>query len=107
VEIVSRLRASDVSPATLDALRVTADRPCTEYPYVSWEQLAVEDHAWLRRITAQLDRRLTLTQQQEVLALAGTVPATRYAWFANTCERGGSRWPTLTLPTGAEDRNNL
>jgi transcriptional regulator with XRE-family HTH domain len=73
LEIVSRLRASDVSPATLDALRITADRLCSEYPYMSSEQLAVEGRAWLRRITALLDRRLTLAQHQEVLALAGTV----------------------------------
>lgn len=53
--------------------QVTADRLCSEYPYLSSEQLAVEGRAWLRRITALLDRRLTLAQHQEVLALAGTV----------------------------------
>lgn len=73
LEIVSRLRASDVSAATLDALRITADRLCCEYPYMSSAQLRVEGQAWLRRITALLDRRLSLSQHQEVLSLAGTV----------------------------------
>src|SRR3954471_14458975 len=73
LEIISRLRKSDVSPATLDALRITADRLCSEYPYMSSEQLAAEGRAWLRRMTTLLDRRLTLAQHQEILALAGTV----------------------------------
>lgn len=73
LELVSRLRTSDVSPATLEALRITADRLCSEYPYMDPQQLAIEGHAWLRRICSLLDRRLTLLQHQEVLSLAGTV----------------------------------
>ncbi|MFI9639904.1 XRE family transcriptional regulator [Micromonospora sp. NPDC051925] len=73
LELVSRLRLSDVSAGTLEALRITADRLCAEYPYASPEQLSVEGHAWLRRICDLLDRRLTLTQHREVLSLAGTV----------------------------------
>lgn len=73
LEIVSRLRVSDVSPATLDALRITADRLCSEYPYMPSAQLRIEGQAWLKRITALLDRRLSLRQHQEVLSLAGTV----------------------------------
>ncbi|MEV0397557.1 helix-turn-helix domain-containing protein [Polymorphospora rubra] len=73
LEILSRLRSSDVSPATLDALRITADRLCCEYPHMPSEQLYIEGKAWLRRITALMDRRLTLAQHQEVLTLAGWV----------------------------------
>ncbi|WP_231929763.1 tetratricopeptide repeat protein [Micromonospora inositola] len=73
VEILARLRSSDVSNATLEALRITADRLCCEYPYMAPEQLRVEGRAWLRRITALRDRRLTLAQHQEVLTLAGWV----------------------------------
>lgn len=73
VEILARLRSSDVSTATLEALRITADRLCCEYPYMESEQLRVEGRAWLRRITALMDRRLTLAQHQEVLSLAGWV----------------------------------
>jgi tetratricopeptide (TPR) repeat protein len=73
VELVSRLRSSDVSPATLDALRITTDRLCSEYPYAACEQLRAEGQTWLRRITSLLDHRLTLAQHQEVLTLAGWV----------------------------------
>lgn len=73
LEIVARLRASDVSPATLDALRITADRLACDYPLVASDQLLREGRAWLRRITSLLDRRLTLAQHQEVLSLAGWV----------------------------------
>ncbi|GAB3330790.1 hypothetical protein GCM10027452_04090 [Micromonospora halotolerans] len=73
VEILARLRSSDVSNATLEALRITADRLCCEYPYMAPEQLRVEGRAWLRRINALRERRLTLAQHQEVLTLAGWV----------------------------------
>lgn len=73
LEIVSRLRASDVSPTTLEALQLTADRLCSEYPFMEPSQLLVEGRAWLRRITGLLDRRLTLAQHREVLSLAGWV----------------------------------
>jgi transcriptional regulator with XRE-family HTH domain len=73
LEIIARLRMSDVSQATLDGLRITADRLCCEYPYMSAEQLRIEGQTWLRRITGILDRRLTLAQHQEVLILGGWV----------------------------------
>jgi tetratricopeptide (TPR) repeat protein len=73
LEILARLRVSDVSQGTLDALRITADRLCSEYPYMDSMQLHLEGRAWLRRITALLDHRLTLAQHQEVLSLAGLV----------------------------------
>jgi len=73
MEIVARLRASDVSPTTLEALRITADRLCCEYSAMPSEQLVAEGRAWLKRITGLLDRRLTLAQHQEVLTLAGWV----------------------------------
>jgi tetratricopeptide (TPR) repeat protein len=37
------------------------------------DQLHVEGQAWLRRITGLLDRRLTLSQHQDVLTLAGWI----------------------------------
>lgn len=73
LEILARLRASDVSPSTLDALKITADRLCCEYPYMPPEQLHVEGSAWLNRVTALLGRRLTLAQHREILALAGWI----------------------------------
>src|SRR5262250_2141904 len=34
LELVSRLQRSDLDPATLDALRIMADRLCSEYPFM-------------------------------------------------------------------------
>lgn len=73
LELVSRLRVSDVSSATLDALRITTDRLCAEYPHMAPEQLAMEGRAWMQRVCSLLDRRLTLAQHREVLSLAGTI----------------------------------
>ncbi|SBT94013.1 hypothetical protein GA0115233_107647 [Streptomyces sp. DI166] len=71
VDIVSRLRASDVDTATLDALRITTDRLCTEYAYLPAEQLLTEGKAWLGRVANLQHQRLTLAQHREVIALAG------------------------------------
>ena len=73
LEILARIRASDVSQSTLDALRITADRLCCEYPYVPSDQLRVEGRAWLQRITHLIDGRTTLAQHRELLSLAGLV----------------------------------
>jgi hypothetical protein len=56
LELLSRLRVSDVSQATLDGVAVTAERLACEYPYLPAEQLHADGRAWLRRITALLDR---------------------------------------------------
>jgi transcriptional regulator with XRE-family HTH domain/tetratricopeptide (TPR) repeat protein len=71
LEILTRLRSSSVDQATLDALRITVDRLCSDYPHTDPRDLAVEGRQWLGRITGMLDRRMTLAQHQEVLALAG------------------------------------
>lgn len=70
-EIVSRLSRSDVDSATLDALRITVDRLCSEYPFMPSEQLLVEGRQWLRRVVEIHSRSLTLAQHREVLALSG------------------------------------
>jgi len=71
VDIVSRLRASDVDTATLDALRITTDRLCTEYAHAPAEQLLTEGRAWLGRVANLQHQRLTLSQHRDVIALAG------------------------------------
>ncbi|RMI32413.1 XRE family transcriptional regulator [Nocardia stercoris] len=73
LEFVSRLRMSDVSDATLDAITITADRLCHEYSRAEPHDLLLEGTAWLRRITSLLDGRLTLAQHRRVLELAGWV----------------------------------
>ncbi len=70
-ELIARLRRSTVDDATLHAVRVTADRLCTEYRFRPTNELRVEGQEWLRRITRLLDERLTYPQHGEVLSLAG------------------------------------
>ncbi|MEV4453161.1 XRE family transcriptional regulator [Streptomyces mirabilis] len=71
LEIVSRLNRSDVDGATLDALRITTDRLCSEYPYMPSGQLIIEGRQWLRRVVELHTKSLTLAQHREVLALSG------------------------------------
>ncbi|MFD0229062.1 XRE family transcriptional regulator [Streptomyces hirsutus] len=71
LEIVSRLNRSDVDGATLDALRITTDRLCSEYPYMPSDQLIIEGRQWLRRVVELHTKSLTLAQHREVLALSG------------------------------------
>ncbi|MBT2411595.1 XRE family transcriptional regulator [Streptomyces sp. ISL-12] len=70
-EIVRRLERSDIDGATLDALRVTADRLASEYPVVPGERLLVEGRQWLRRVVALNTSSLTSAQRREVLAVSG------------------------------------
>ncbi|MET8704355.1 XRE family transcriptional regulator [Kitasatospora sp. NPDC004723] len=71
VDIIARLRASDVDTATLDALRITADRLCCEYAYMPADQLLVEGRAWLARVVGLQHQRVNLAQHRELIALAG------------------------------------
>ncbi|CUU61127.1 hypothetical protein Ga0074812_15717 [Parafrankia irregularis] len=71
LEIVSRMRMSDLGQGTLDALAITTERLCCEYASSPSLQLQVEGRAWLGRITGLLDQRLTLAQHRELLMQAG------------------------------------
>jgi tetratricopeptide (TPR) repeat protein len=71
VDIIARLRASDVDTATLDALRITADRLCCEYAYMPADQLLLEGRAWLARVAGLQHQRVSLAQHREIIALAG------------------------------------
>jgi hypothetical protein len=73
LEIVSRLRASDVSPSTIEALRITAERLSCDYSHVPSEELLIEGRTWLRRVIALGNKRLTLAQHSEVMSLAGQI----------------------------------
>lgn len=75
LEILTRLRSSSVDEATLSGLRITVERLCSEYPYMPAQQLVVEGRAWLRRMIVMLDRKLTLGQHLEILAMAGWLAA--------------------------------
>jgi transcriptional regulator with XRE-family HTH domain len=63
LEIVSRLNISDVTGATLDAVRITVEKLCSEYASRNPSELILEGRQWLRRIVELQDRRLTLAQK--------------------------------------------
>lgn len=71
LEIVTRIKASDVDAAILKALAITVERICSEYAYAPAERLVVEGREWLSRLAQIRTGRLTLAQHREVLALAG------------------------------------
>jgi transcriptional regulator with XRE-family HTH domain len=71
LELVSRMQASDVDDATIDALRLTIDRLCAEYPFMPGDQLLVEGRNWLRRLIALRDQHPNLTQYRDIMVLAG------------------------------------
>jgi hypothetical protein len=73
LELVSRLQRSDLDQATLDGLRLIADRLCSEYPFMPGDQLIVEGRAWLRRVVSFRGQRLTLNQHREIHTLAGWI----------------------------------
>ena len=60
LELVSRMQASDLDNATIDALRITTDRLCSDYPFLPSDQLLTEGRNWLRRLIALRGQRLTL-----------------------------------------------
>ena len=73
LELVSRLQRSDLDQATLDGLRIMADRLCSEYPFMPSDQLLIEGRSWLRRVVSFQGQRLTLNQHREILTLAGWI----------------------------------
>jgi tetratricopeptide (TPR) repeat protein len=73
LELVSRLQRSDLDQATLDGLRIMADRLCSEYPFMPSDQLLTEGRSWLRRVVSFQGQRLTLNQHREILTLAGWI----------------------------------
>ena len=73
-ELIACLRTGSVGPETLEGLRITVDRLCSEYAHLPAEQLLVEGRAWLGRVTALLDGTLP-AHRRDVLSLAGWLAA--------------------------------
>jgi transcriptional regulator with XRE-family HTH domain len=71
LELVERIRRSDLDRASLDTLSITVARLCSEYPYMPSADLRRESQVWMNKLVQLLDGRLTLTQHREVLVLAG------------------------------------
>ncbi|QYN26240.1 XRE family transcriptional regulator [Amycolatopsis sp. DSM 110486] len=71
LEIVSRLQASDVNDATLEAVRITVDKLCSEYARQPPFELIGEGRQWLRRLVEMQEQRLNFRQRRDTLELAG------------------------------------
>ncbi|WP_328613274.1 XRE family transcriptional regulator [Amycolatopsis sp. NBC_00355] len=71
LEIVSRLQQSDVNDATLEAVRITVDRLCSEYARQPPFELINEGRQWLRRLVEMQEQRLNFRQRRDTLELAG------------------------------------
>jgi transcriptional regulator with XRE-family HTH domain len=90
LEIVNRINVSDVNQATIDALRLTVERLCSEYASRSPSSLIIEGRQWLRRIVEMQERRLTLQQRRETLELAGWLALLVGCLEYDTGNRGGA-----------------
>jgi hypothetical protein len=65
VELLQRLRSSDVDGATIDALRITTERLCGEYSHLPAVQLDDEGRRWLEQLVNLQSQRLSLAQHRE------------------------------------------
>jgi hypothetical protein len=73
LEIISRLRVSDVSPAVLEGMPVAIEQLNNDYSHVEPAVLVEEGQRWLNRPIALHNGRLSLEQHREVLSPAGEV----------------------------------
>jgi hypothetical protein len=71
VELLQRLQASDVDAASVEALRITTERLCCEYPHLPADQLRIEGRRWLEQLVGLQSQRLSLAQHREIVTLAG------------------------------------
>jgi transcriptional regulator with XRE-family HTH domain len=71
LELVERIRRSDLDRASLDTLAITVERLCSEYAFMPSADLRREGQEWMAKLIRLLDSRLTLAQHREVLVLAG------------------------------------
>ena len=71
LDLIERIRRSDLDRASLDTLTITVERLCSDYAVMPSADLRVEGRAWMAKLVHLLDGRLTLAQHREVLVLAG------------------------------------
>lgn len=108
LELVARLRGSDISDATLDGLAVVVDKLGVDYSREPADQLRAEGLDWLRRVDAMRERRLTLKQHREVLSLAGRVALLVGCVEADMGLRGpaeATRQAAMSLGVEADDKD--
>lgn len=76
-ELLSRLRASDTAPGTLEMLHATVSELCCEYPYRNAGDLRNEAHGWLNHVGRLLRKPVGLHEHAELpRSRSATSPAT-------------------------------
>jgi transcriptional regulator with XRE-family HTH domain len=70
-ELLDRLRMSDVSTATVEALHLTAHGLCCEYGWRDAAELRGDGLRWLREVERLLRRPVGLAHHRELLTVAG------------------------------------
>lgn len=71
LELLQRVRQSSVDSSTIDALDITVEQLCCDYPSADARELVATGKEWLSKITGLLDNHLTLTQHRDILNNAG------------------------------------
>jgi transcriptional regulator with XRE-family HTH domain len=70
-ELISRMRASDLTPGALESLNATVLDLCCQYAYRDALELRQEAHEWLRHVAELLRRPVGLKAHQELLVAGG------------------------------------
>lgn len=73
LELLRRLRASAIDSSTIDAVSITVEQLCCDYPHADARTLMHKGKNWLGQMTNLLENRLTLAQHRDVLSKAGTL----------------------------------
>ncbi|WP_143254635.1 hypothetical protein [Amycolatopsis azurea] len=73
LELLRRVRASAIDSSTIDALSITVEQLCCDYPHADARTLMVAGKEWLGKMTQLLENRLTLSQHRDILSKAGTL----------------------------------
>lgn len=105
-DLLARLQRSSVDTASLEALRLTADRLCSDYSFVSAHQLLVESRGWLTRVGDMMESRVTLAQHRELLSIGGLLALLVGCLEMDTgvgTRAEATRRSALTLGTEADD----
>lgn len=71
LELLRRVRSSAIDSSTIDALNITVEQLCCDYPHADARELMKTSKEWLGKMTELLANHLTLDQHRDVLNNAG------------------------------------
>jgi tetratricopeptide (TPR) repeat protein len=71
LELLQRLRGSAINPSTIDAINITVEQLCCDYPTADPRELVMTGKQWLAKMTDLLSSPLSLTQHRDILNNAG------------------------------------